>query len=258
MHHLMMSERLDLDPSTPNAAKEWRHWRRTFNNFIIECGIDPLPNKHRIITNLISANVYEHVEDCSDFKAVIDTLDHLFEKSPNVNFAHHLLSTRRQQSGETLDQFLKDLRKLSKDCKFNAVTAEQYHEELVSDTFINWLLLPANCQRILESDTLSPQIAYDKTNSLDLAQKNEDTYSMYSAHTAATSSTPQQSVLSLAAAYPRRSKCYFCGGSYHNRQVCPARDACCNNCNKNDISGKFVVQTPMQAQQLLCMRILVQ
>ena len=39
-------------------------------------------------------------------------------------------------------------------------------------------------------------------------------------------------ILSPPAAYPRRSKCYFCGGSYHNRRVCPARDACCNNCNK--------------------------
>ena len=58
---------------------------------------------------------------------------------------------------------------------------------------------------------------------------------MYSAHTAATSSTPQPYALpddsefsSMAAAYPRRSKCYFCGGSYHNRRVCPGRDACCN------------------------------
>ena len=32
--------------------------------------------------------------------------------------------------------------------------------------------------------------------------------------------------------FPEKSKCYFCGGSYHNRRVCPARDACCNNCNK--------------------------
>ena len=96
---------------------------------------------------------------------------------------------------------------------------------------INGLLLPAIRQRLLESDTLSLQIAYDKTNSLDLAQKNT--------HTAVTSSTPQPSALfddsessSLAAAYHRRLKCYFCGGSYHNRRVCPARDACCNNCNK--------------------------
>ena len=27
-------------------------------------------------------------------------------------------------------------------------------------------------------------------------------------------------------------QCYFCSGSYHNRRVCPAHEACCNNCNK--------------------------
>ena len=58
-------------------------------------------------------------------------------KFPNVVFARHLLSTRRQQSGEILDQFIQDLRKLSKDRKFKAVTAEQYREELVRDAFIN-------------------------------------------------------------------------------------------------------------------------
>ena len=45
-------------------------WRRTFDNFIIECAIDHVHNKHRIITNLIYANVYEHVEDCADFQSV--------------------------------------------------------------------------------------------------------------------------------------------------------------------------------------------
>ena len=82
---------------------------RTFDNFIIVCGIDPVPNKHRIITNLTSANVYELVEDCNDFQSVIDTLDNLFVKSANVIVSRHLLSIRRQQSGETLDQFLQDL-----------------------------------------------------------------------------------------------------------------------------------------------------
>ena len=87
--------------------------------------------------------------------------------------------------------------------------------------------------------TLSLQIAYDKATPLDLGQKNADTYSMYSAHTTATSSIPQPFALSddsesssLADAFPRRSKCYFCGSSYHNRRVCPAPDACCNNCYK--------------------------
>ena len=72
---------------------------------------------------------------------------------------------------------------------------------------------------------------YDMANSQDLAQKNADAYSMYSDHTAATSSTPQPFALSddsesSSLAFTRRSKCYFCGGSYHNRGVCPARDEC--------------------------------
>ena len=79
---------------------------------------------------------------------------------------------------------------------------------------------------------------------------------MYSAHTAATSYTPQPSVLSdyseassLVDAFPRKSKCYFCGGSYHNRRVMHVVITAIR---------KFVVQTPMQAQQVLYMRILVQ
>ena len=131
-----------------------------------------LINIESVRKNLISANDYDHVEDCTDFfQSVIETLDNLFVKSSNVIFARHLPSTRRQQSGETLNQFLQDLRKLSEDCKFKAVTAEQYREELVRDAFINGLLLPAIRERLLESDTLSLQIAYDKANSLDLAQK---------------------------------------------------------------------------------------
>ena len=82
---------------------------------------------------------------------------------------------------------------------------------------------------------------------------------MYSAHTVATSYTPQSSAISddsesssLAAAFPRRSKCYFCGGSYYNMRLCPARDACCNNCNNK---RHCHMKTHVQAQQLLSVRI---
>ena len=34
MNKLMKPERLSLDPNSPIAAKEWRHWRRTFENYL--------------------------------------------------------------------------------------------------------------------------------------------------------------------------------------------------------------------------------
>ena len=265
MNRLMKPKRLDLNPSAPNAAKEWRHWRRTFDNFIIECGIDPVHNKHRIITNLISANVYEHVEDCTDFQSVIDTLDNMFVKSPNVIFARHLLSTRRQQSGETLDQFLQDLRRLSKYCKFKAVTAEQNREELVRDTFINGLISPAIRQRLLESDTLSLHIAYDNANSLDLLRKMQ-------IHTQCTVPILLLLIiflshqLSLMILSPPPWQLHIPGGRsvifvvVHiiiGEFVQLVMHVVITVIRK-DISGKFLVQTPIQAQQLLSMRILVQ
>ena len=34
MNKLMKPERLSLDPNSPTVAKEWRHWRKTFENYL--------------------------------------------------------------------------------------------------------------------------------------------------------------------------------------------------------------------------------
>ena len=34
MNKLMKPERLSLDPNSPTVAKEWRDWRRTFENYV--------------------------------------------------------------------------------------------------------------------------------------------------------------------------------------------------------------------------------
>ena len=128
MNHLLKSYLLDLDPNSPTAAKEWKHWFRTFDNFIIECGTEPAPDKFRTIINLISHNIFDYVEDCTDYDSVVVTLEGLYIKSPNDILARHLLATRRQQPGESLDEFLQSLRKLSKDCNLKAVSTEQYRE----------------------------------------------------------------------------------------------------------------------------------
>ena len=121
---LLKPRRLDLDPNSPTAAKEWKHWLQTFNNFIEECG-ENAPDKYRTLVNYILHNVYELIEDCSDYESSIETLNRLYVKTPNKIFARHLLATRRQKPGETLAEFLQELRRLSKDCNVKSVTAEQ-------------------------------------------------------------------------------------------------------------------------------------
>ena len=87
--------RLDLDPNSPDATKQWKHWKRTFDNFIEECG-DTAPDRFRSIVNFISAEVFDYVEECTTYEAVIETLERLYAKTPNKIFARHDLATRKQ------------------------------------------------------------------------------------------------------------------------------------------------------------------
>ncbi|XP_068205852.1 uncharacterized protein [Palaemon carinicauda] len=82
MAKLLKPSRLDTDPSSSNAAIEWKHWHRTFTHFIEENG-DAAPDKLRALVNCVSSSVYELIEDCSTFVGAIAKLDSVYVKLPN-------------------------------------------------------------------------------------------------------------------------------------------------------------------------------
>ena len=54
---------------------------------------------------------------------------------------HIMFSTQTQQHKENLEEFLKQLRQLAKDCNFAAVNAQTYREQMIRDVFIKGLRL---------------------------------------------------------------------------------------------------------------------
>lgn len=82
MERVLKPARLDVDPSSPTAAKEWRHWHRTFVNFIDECG-ERGPGKFRTLVNCVSHTVFDYIEECEGFNSAISKLEKLYAKTPN-------------------------------------------------------------------------------------------------------------------------------------------------------------------------------
>ena len=81
----------------------------------------------------------QYFRDCLDYEAAIEKLtQHFSNILSNEIFARHLLASR----SETLSEFLRELHMLSKDCNIKGVSAEEYREELIRDTFISGLASP--------------------------------------------------------------------------------------------------------------------
>ena len=142
MDKVLRPERLETDPSSGEASKEWLHWKRTFDNYLGVLQQRDL-EKLSVLANFVSPSIFQHIEECIDYEAAIGILQALFVKPRNEIFARHILATRCQQPHETLDEYLQALKTLSKDCNFQSVAASKYREESIRDAFISGLRSPS-------------------------------------------------------------------------------------------------------------------
>lgn len=227
----------DVDPHSSDAADKWTHWRKTFENFlnsIQSLEVDPFAT----LINYISSSVYRHISDLKSYDASINALQSLYVQPKNAIFARHVLSTAKQESGQSSSEFVQKLKCLSSDCEFQAVSAETYREESIRDAFIRGLLSSSIRQRLLEQKSLTLQSAVDLARQLDVAQQQSSSYGRdpnfacsidrsqpaAAEHSCADQQNPTAAVTATS--------CYFCGSSRHPRSKCPARDVYCKSCGK--------------------------
>ena len=162
--------RLDVDPNSPKATKHFKHWFKTFSDLVAKILAAPRPgvaepNKLEILCAYVSADVYELIEGCDKYDTAIAKLRECFIQTPNAIFSRHLLASRKQKTGETLEEFLQTLHVLSKDCNFRQVSAKEYCLDLVRDASINGLASHQIRQKLLESNELTVVQAYNRASS---------------------------------------------------------------------------------------------
>ena len=87
-----------------------------------------------------------------------------------------MLATAKQDIGESVDEFILRINKLSQNCDFTSVSAQEYKDDMKRDSFINGLSSNFIRQRLLENRTLTFTEAHEKARSVELAKLNCETY----------------------------------------------------------------------------------
>lgn len=249
MDKILRPERFDADPNVQSASVIWKHWFRTFNTFITKAETTER-DKLDILINYVAPTVYEYIAECKTFDSAISTLERIYVKPKNEVFARHLLSTCKQETGQSLDQFLQKLKSLAKDCAFRSVTAEQNQNDAIRDSFISGMQSNSIRQRLLENRSLDLDTAYEQARSLEMAFQQATSFSpadpSYSA--ALADREPVKTVQTETSEPPvsgaTTERCYFCGYPRHPRFKCPAKDAICQCCKKRGHFHKMCRSAP--------------
>ena len=192
--------------------------------------------------NYVSPSVYEYIQDAATYDIAIETLTDIYVKPVNKVYARYRLATRRQGEGESLDAFIQDLHRLSKECSFEAVTAEVHRQQHVRDAFISGIQSKAIRQKLLENKDLTMDETFDQAGTLQTAHRHAESYNAVNqfspcaaTHPIETHDEVSHSDMENTVAATNNQSCWFCGGQRHvRRNLCPAWKHLCKLCGKRN------------------------
>ena len=178
MDKVLRPERLSCDPSEPESAQEWIHWKATFVNFLSTLPQENL-NRKGVLINFVSPRNFRYIEDADTYEVALEALEKQFIKPKNEVYARHKLASRNQSLTESVDEFLQALKILGKDCAFQAVDAAQHRDLYIRDAFVRGLHSDWIRQRLLENRNLDLDTAFDQARALESATKQSKSYSTF-------------------------------------------------------------------------------
>ena len=233
---------LDVQPTSPEAPRIFKHWKFVLTQYVAAIPEGSRSQSLGVLASSLSPNNYELIADYSTYESALDALASIFVKPPSAVIARHTLMSRKQLSQESVEEYSRELQRLSIDCQFQAVTSSTYRDEYIRDSFIAGLKSPLIRTRLLEHHILPLNTAIDKARALELAQRESRTYDS-PGHLAAVQSSPKDlpaelneeaaaSTTTITSLQGNRL-CYFCGRKpSHDRSTCPARNSTCSKCRK--------------------------
>ena len=102
-------------------------------------------------------------EERQDADVILTKLDEYFVPKRNTIYERYVFNCRSQKPGESLDQFLTELRKFTLTCQFGT-----FEDELLRDRIVTCLRDHGPRERLLRETTLTLQKAIDicRTNEI--------------------------------------------------------------------------------------------
>ncbi|VDI24830.1 Hypothetical predicted protein [Mytilus galloprovincialis] len=119
----------DIETDKSSAGPRWEKWVERLENLFIGLDIDDEDRKRALLLHYAGERVYdiydaEKKQTLATYDATKKVLKDYFDPKKNIQTEIYKFRCYKQLDGQSLDEFVTELRKLSKNCKFANIDSE--------------------------------------------------------------------------------------------------------------------------------------
>ena len=240
-----LSQPAPLDLSG-NVAENWKRFKQRFELYNVASGTSTKDEKLQtsLLLHVIgdtALDIYNTFTfdrgDELKLGKVLQKFEEYCTPKKNVTYERHRFFTRSQNEGETIDQYVTELRSRAKSCAFGDLT-----ESLIRDRIICGIPSNALRERLLRQDDLSLHDALKLCRAAEATKtqaKELGTGSSSSATVDAVKKQWKQNPQKQWKENPQKQSqnkfnkpCNRCGYMFHSNRKCPAMNQKCQKCGK--------------------------
>jgi hypothetical protein len=227
-----------------NIAENWKLFKQKWRNYSIIANTQAQSNEYQVALFLNTLGdpalkvyngfVFTSTEENRTVNEIITKFDEYAIGTVNATYERFLFNQRKQNDGESFDNFLSALRTLIKTCSF----CDQCVDSLLMDRIVIGIRESEIQKALLKEHNLTLTQCISICKSMENAQTqgkilrpsgttaNTDAVSRKNNFKSPKSTTQQTH------STKNTSKCLWCGKTPHPRDKCPARASVCRKCEK--------------------------
>ena len=232
---------------TFSNPEDWSKWIRRFERFLSASGLKEKGDESQVNTLIycmgeeaddILRSFQMSEDDKKKYKPVKERFDAHFDKRKNIIYERAKFNMRRQEEGESVDDFITSLYSLVEHCNYGALQEEMIRDRLVAgvrDAALS-LKLQMDSELTLEK-AVSTARQSETIKKQQTVLRGEQLESKGPQVNAVRTGSRESRANSTKSEAPKRksqsNKCTRCGRTpFHDRQGCPAKNATCRRCGK--------------------------
>ena len=218
-----------FEPSTD----DWRLYAQRFEHFLLANGITDNSKRGHLLLALMGNSTFQLLANLVapkkpgefSYKQICELLEKHFSPKPVKIAERFRFHNRRQQSGETVADYLAELRKLSIHCEFG-----DFLEDALCDRLVCGLKDETMQRRLLGEANLSLKTAFEITQGMEAAAINaREIQSMGQQKPCEVNAISHGK---LPTHTKNTTRCTRCLGTGHDSTVCRFKSAKCYKCDK--------------------------